>query len=229
MKVNKFSSKEQMSLAASEYTAGLINTNTRAGKIFTLALSGGSSPIRFYELMAQEKIDWTMVKIFLVDERKVSADHKFSNFRMIKETLLSKIEIPWENIFSIKTEINSVSECAGEYEEQIINAFGKLPIIFDLIVLGVGPDGHTASLFPGEDHTFEKKRIFISKEAPSHFDVSERLTMTLSLINKATNRIFVISGENKSKMINRVLSQDSTIPAGLINSRSNIFTDSFEL
>ena len=225
MELKKFIDKEQMSRAAADYTQDLINRNTALGKVFTIALSGGSSPVRFYELLAEEKIDWSMVKVFLVDERKVPADHNHSNFRMIQEALLSRINIPEVNIFSLKTEINSVSKCAAEYEERIRKVFGDEYPVFDLIVLGVGPDGHTASLFPGEDHSLEQDSIFIFTFAPTRFDVSERLTMTLSLINSANRRIFVISGKGKSEMIQRVLDKDGSIPAGLINSDSLIFID----
>ena len=214
-----------MSRAAAVYTQDLISRNTAQGKVFTIAFSGGSSPVRFYELLAEEEIDWSMVKIFLVDERKVPANHKHSNFRMIKEALLSKIDIPDTNIFSLKTEIESVSKCAAEYGERIRKFFGAEHPIFDLIILGVGPDGHTASLFPGESHLLEQDSVFISTIAPTQFDVAERLTMTLSLINRADRRIFVISGKGKGGMIQRVLDQDSSIPAGMVNSNSSVFFD----
>ena len=226
MELKKFIDKEQMSRAAAAYSADLIRSNAIAGKVFTLALSGGSSPVRFYELLAEEAIDWDMVKVFLVDERKVQADHKHSNFRMIKESLLSKIDIPDTNIFSLKTEIKSVSECAAEYEERIRKVFGDKYPVFDLIVLGVGPDGHTASLFPGESHSLEQDGVFISTIAPTQFDVAERLSMTLPLINSADRRIFIISGTGKGGIIQRVLDQDSSIPAGMVNSDSSIFVDS---
>ena len=226
MELKKFDSKEQMSLAAAFYAIDLISTNRSGGSLFSLALSGGSSPVRLYELLAEEEIDWTMVNIFLVDERKVPLSHPHSNFKMIKKALLSGIDIPESNIFPLKTAMESVSECAAEYDERIKKAFRVEYPVFDLIVLGVGPDGHTASLFPGEDYSVKQDGIFISTIAPSQFDVPERLTMTLSLINNANRRMFVISGRGKSEMIQRVLDGDSSIPAGLVNTDSLIFTDS---
>ncbi|MEA1910054.1 MAG: 6-phosphogluconolactonase [Spirochaetota bacterium] len=223
MKLNKYNNIEQMSLAAAIFTRDLIKEKVSRGEVFSIALSGGSSPVRFYELMAKEDIDWTLVNIFLVDERKVPADHIHSNFRMIKEALLSKIDIPETNVFSFKTEITSVSDCAAEYELRVINAFGDNSPVFDLIVLGVGPDGHTASLFPGEDHLLKQDSIIIPAIAPEQFDVPDRLTMTLSLINSANRRIFLISGKGKSGIIQRVLDRDSLIPAGLVNFDSLIF------
>lgn len=225
MELKTFENKEQMSLASAVYTSDLIRQNTSRGEVFTIALSGGSSPVRFYELLAEEQVDWSLVNIFLVDERKVDADHEYSNYRMIKKALLSKIDIPGTNVFSFKTEINSVSECAANYEKRVRKSFADRYPVFDLIVLGVGPDGHTASLFPGEDHMIEQESIFIQTTAPVQFDIPERLTMTLALINRAYKRIFVISGKGKDGMVQRVLNEDSTIPAGLINSNSTIFFD----
>lgn len=225
MELIKFKDKEQMSLAAAAYTSNLIIQKTSKGEFFTIALSGGSSPVRFYELLAEVEIDWNLVKIFLVDERKVTADHMFSNYKMIKNALLSKIDIPLENIYSFNTGISSASECASDYEERVWKAFADNYPVFDLIVLGVGPDGHTASLFPGEDHIENTDSLFISTNAPEQFDVPKRLTMTLSLINRAKSRIFVISGKGKGEMVHRVLNGDKTIPAGQINTNSTIFFD----
>lgn len=223
MELNKFENREQMSSAAAAFTRDLINRKTALDEVFSIALSGGNSPVRFYELLAEEDINWTKVNIFLVDERKVDADHKHSNFRMIKKALLLKIDIPETNIFSFKTKISSVSECALEYEERTVKFFGDRTPVFDLIVLGVGPDGHMASLFPGIDHSLDQESLFVSTAAPSCFDVHERLTMTLSLINSASDRIFVISGAGKEDMVHRIIIGDSNIPAGLVNPNSTIF------
>ncbi len=225
MKIKHFINKEQMSQAAAGFTRNLIIQRTAKGKFFTVALSGGSSPVRFYELLAEEEINWKLVNIFLVDERKVSIDNSNSNFGMIKKTLLSKIDIPRENIFPINTDINSVSECAKEYEDRIRNVFPDNYPAFDLIVLGIGPDGHTASLFPGEACLRGQYRLFISTIAPKPFDIPERLTMTLPLINSADNRIFIISGKGKKEIVQRVIDDDRSIPAGLVNSNSTIFFD----
>ena len=226
MELKKYITKEQMSVAASRYTKELIDKKINKGSVFTLALSGGSSPIRYYELLAEEDINWSLVKIFFVDERKVPANHVHSNFRMINRALLSKIDIPEANIISPDTEIRSVLECAMEYEKKIRKAFGISFPRFDLIVLGAGPDGHTASLFPGAENFPDQERIFISATAPPQFDVRERLTMTLSLINKANNRIFVISGEGKKSIVKAIIDQNPSFPAGLVNPDSIIFTDS---
>ena len=105
MELKNFDNKDQMSLAAARYTKELISTKKNSTAMFSLALSGGGSPVRFYELLAEEKIDWSNVNLFLVDERKVPLNHEFSNFRMIQEALISRIDIPLSNVFFLKTEL----------------------------------------------------------------------------------------------------------------------------
>jgi len=227
MKLSKFIDKEKMSIVAVAFTSELILQKTSKGEVFSIALSGGSSPVRFYELLAEENIDWARVKIFFVDERNVPDNHFQSNFRMINQALLSKINIPDANIFSLNTENQSVTDCSLEYEKKIKKVFGNNLPRFDLIVLGAGPDGHTASIFPGADPPIEENRIFIPATAPSQFDVKERLTMTLALINMAHNRIFIISGTGKKSIVQGILDQNPLIPAGLVNPDTTVFTDSY--
>ncbi len=227
MELSNFNNKELMSAAASRYTKGLIDKKIKKDNVFTLALSGGSSPVRYYELLAEENIDWVRVKIFFVDERYVPANHAHSNFRMINQALLSKINIPESNIFPLNTENQSVTDCSLEYEKNIRKAFENNFPRFDLIVLGAGSDGHTASIFPDANPSIEEDRIFIPATAPSPFDVRERMTMTLTLINMAKNRIFIISGSGKNSIVKGILDQNPAIPAGLVNPDTIIFTDSF--
>jgi len=227
MELNNFNNKELMSIAASRYTKDLIDKKIRKDNEFTLALSGGGSPVRYYELLAEENIDWARVKIFFVDERNVPANHVHSNFRMINQALISKINIPESNIFPLNTENQSVTDCSLEYEKNIKKAFGNNLPRFNLIVLGAGPDGHTASIFPDADPYIEENRIFIPATAPSQFDVRERLTMTLALINMAHNRIFIISGTGKKSIVQGILDQNPLIPAGLVNPDTTVFTDSY--
>jgi 6-phosphogluconolactonase len=106
-----------------------------------------------------------------------------------------------------------------------LNIFGNNFPVFDLIVLGLGPDGHTASLFPGDDQALRNKSLFISTNAPTPFDVKERITMNLSLINNAALRLFIISGKGKAEMIQRILQRDDSIPAAKVNSDSTIYFD----
>ncbi len=226
MELRTFNSRDIMSRAVAKYTAALIKKNTDSGSVFTLALSGGRSPVLFYELLAEESVDWSMVKLFLVDDRKVEQTHPDSNALLIRTTLLTKINIPAENIFFPNTSIESPIECAREYEMRLKEYFGESLPVFNLIVLGVGPDGHTASLFPGADHGLDAHRLIISTKAPDQFKVADRISMTMDLINNGSMRIFVVSGEGKQDIVQRTVAGDKSIPAGLIKNPCLIFSDS---
>ncbi len=225
VELRRFSNKEEMSIAAAALTRDMIVRKSAAGKVFTIALSGGNSPVRFYELLGKEKIDWSMVKIFPVDERYVPPDHRYSNFNMINKALLSKINIPEKNIYFFNTSIKTASECAASLEKRVTKSFGDCNPVFDLVVLGVGPDGHTASLFPGGPEFLKEHKLYKSVTAPENFDISDRLTMTLPFINRARNRIFIIAGKGKESIVNRVRNCDHSIPAGMVSSKSTIFYD----
>lgn len=226
MELRRFDNRELMSQAATKYTTNLIKTHTDSGKVFTLGLSGGNSPTLYYELLAKETIDWSLVKILLVDDRKVEHTHPDSNAKMIHARLLSKIDIPQENIILPDTSIKSPSECAREYERRIKESLGSSTPKFNLLVLGVGPDGHTASLFPETDVNVDSDRFIISTIAPKPFKVADRISMTMDLINNAHMRIFVISGDGKEEIIQRTIEGDSRIPAGRIVDPCIIFKDS---
>ncbi len=189
---------------------------------FVAAVSGGSTPIKLFSLLAsgdyRDRIDWRYVHFFLADERFVPADHEDSNYRVLNENLLSKIPIPSENLHAVRTDVSSVSLAAALYEDDIRSFFGisgyTLPQ-FDLILLGIGEDGHTASLFPGSDALAERDRLAISVIDQTH--EHPRVTLSLPVINNAENVIFLISGEQKALITKRVLEErDDTLPASLV-------------
>lgn len=226
MELQHYKSKEEMSRSVTKYVASLVNNKTSSNQIFTLALSGGTSPVRFYELLAKESVDWSRVKILLVDERKVEQSHIDSNAGMIRKALVSKTDIPEKNIIFPDTSISNPEECAKEYENRITEQLTTSRPAIDLVALGIGPDGHTASLFPNEDFDPGDKRLIISTKAPAQFKVADRITMTMNVINKGTTRIFVIAGKGKQDMIQRTMSGDKSIPAGFVKDPCLIFTDS---
>lgn len=178
--------------------------------IFTVVLSGGSTPAGFYKLLAsndyREQISWPNVYFFWGDERCVPPDHKDSNYNMARQVLLDRIPIPPKNIFRMPAEQANHDQASAEYEQIIMTFFpkntGELPR-FDLIFLGMGDDGHTASLFPGTPALFENYRLvtanYIEKLG------LYRLTLTVPLINQARNIIFLISGASKATVLKEVL------------------------
>lgn len=192
---------------------------------FSVALAGGSTPKSLYKLLASEEfrsqIDWQKVFFFFGDERNVSIDSDESNFRMANESILTPLQISPENIFRWETELNDTEKVVEKYEKSVVDFFdlaeSELPR-FDLILLGMGDDGHTASLFPYTDGLRETKRIAVVNFVEK-FDTN-RLTFTFPTINNAANVIFLINGANKANPLKEVLegeSQPEKFPSQNVN------------
>jgi 6-phosphogluconolactonase len=172
---------------------------------FTVALAGGSTPRQMYSLLAIQELDWSQVHIFWGDERCVSPDSPDSNYRMANEILLSHISLPDMNIHRIQGELPA-EEAAREFETELNLCFNNELPHFDLVLLGLGGDGHTASLFPGTPALFEKKRWV----SVVHHDVPppplvDRVTLTLPVINAAKRILFLVSGAEKAERLAKVL------------------------
>jgi 6-phosphogluconolactonase len=187
---------------------------TASGR-FAVALSGGSTPKILYSLLAtpefRKRIEWNHVHLFWGDERCVPPDHAESNFRMVREALLSKIDLAPENIHRMSGEKDPAT-AAVEYEHQLRNFFlGKTAAPrFDLVLLGLGEDGHTASLFPGSTALKETERwVATSYVERLH---AHRLTLTLPVINAAAQVSFLVAGESKSAIVEALLGNDSHPP-----------------
>jgi 6-phosphogluconolactonase len=175
---------------------------------FTIAVSGGSTPKRLYELLAgdlyRSRIDWTKTEVFFVDERCVPPDHPDSNYRMVSETLLGEVPIPGDNVDPIRCQENP-EQGAKEYGLLLKEKFGDHGGL-DLIVLGMGEDGHTASLFPGTAALNETKHRAIANYVEhSTTGKSWRVTMTAPFINRAQNVIILVTGANKAQRVSEVL------------------------
>ncbi len=177
---------------------------------FTVALAGGSTPKILYQLLTtdefKDQIDWHKVFFFFGDERDVSPMSDRSNFRMANENMLKSLKIPKTNILRWQTEIIDADGVAIAYEKTLMRFFelslGKLPV-FDLVLLGMGEDGHTASLFPQTTALKETTRLAVSTFVEK-LDAN-RLTMTFPVINNATNILFLICGANKAESLKEVL------------------------
>ena len=188
--------------------------------LFTVALSGGTTPIAFYQQLAvcPHPLPWDKTHIFLADERFVPPDDKTSNYRMINEHLLSSIAMPKENVHPILTEGITIEGSAQKYEADMQAFFniseGQFPR-FDLIMLGIGADGHTASLFPGTASLQEAKRLVIPVCADR--SPAERISLTLGVINNAKNICFLVTGEGKADAIKAILEDTaSALPAAQV-------------
>ena len=189
---------------------------------FTVALSGGSTPRRLYTLLAtpaySDRIDWSRCHLFWGDERCVAPNHTDSNYRMTEESLLSKITIPPGNIHRMAGE-KEPAVGSAEYESELKKFFrleaGARPR-FDLILLGLGDDGHTASLFPAATALQESRKLVVDVY---HAGLqSHRLTLTLPVLNQAEMVVFLVSGSSKAKVVQAVLhdASASDLPAALV-------------
>jgi 6-phosphogluconolactonase len=181
---------------------------------FTVALSGGSTPRRLYTLLAtQADVPWDNIYLFFSDERHVPPDHPDSNYRMANEALFSQAPIPKENIFRVPAEIPDADTAAQSYEQTLRQFFqldskendeddDTLPR-FDLVLLGLGPDGHTASLFPGTAALHEDDRLVAANWVEKF--KTWRITFTYPVLNHAAAVLFMATGEEKQEALLQVL------------------------
>jgi 6-phosphogluconolactonase len=167
---------------------------------FTVALSGGSTPWLLYEQLVAQPIDWQQVHVFWGDERCVPPDHPDSNYGMAQRALLSRVAIPAHNVHRLKGELDP-AQAAHQYEMELRAVFGTLPC-FDLILLGMGTDAHTASLFPGTPVLHEQQRWVVAHHVEKL--QTDRLTLTPLVINHAANVIFLIAGHDKAAALQSV-------------------------
>lgn len=182
---------------------------------FTVALSGGSTPRSLYSLLAKNhaSFSWNETFLFFGDERHVPPDHTDSNYRMVNEALLLKVVIPAGNVYRIQAELPDAALAASDYERKLRAFFklgsGEFPH-FDLILLGLGSDGHTASLFPDSDGLKEKSRLVISNWVEKF--KAHRITFTFPVLNHTTDVMFIVSGENKAEKVSQILEGSNTPP-----------------
>jgi len=167
---------------------------------FTVALSGGSTPLLLYEQLVTQPIEWQHVHIFWGDERCAPPDHPDSNYGMAQRALLSHVDIPTQNVHRLQGELDPV-QAAQRYEAELLAVFGTRPR-FDLILLGMGADAHTASLFPGTSALHEQQRWVVAHYVDKL--QTQRLTLTPPIINDAANVIFLIAGSDKAAALRSV-------------------------
>jgi 6-phosphogluconolactonase len=208
--------------AAAEEFVGVARTAIGAQGRFTVALSGGNTPKALYSLLASNysNFAWNRVFLFFGDERHVPPTDPESNYRMVNESLLAKITIPAENVFRVAAENPDADAAASDYDAQIRKFFelkpGEFPR-FDLILLGMGPDGHTASLFPDSAALEEKSRIVVANWV-AKFNTN-RITFTFPVLDRAAEAMFMATGADKADMVHQVLEEKQTrpLPCQLVN------------
>ena len=211
-----FESLTQLSHAAAGFLSEEIQLCVREKNICSLVLTGGRTPVLLYEFLARppfsDLIPWEKVHIFWGDERWVPATAPDSNFNMAEAALLSRVAIPAENIHRIPTELDSPAAAADAYEKTIHNFYTAFSATtpsnglpgFDLVLLGMGQDGHIASLFPNDPLLSEQDRLVAAVDTPKGSPPVPRITLTLPSINKTSCVFFLTTGSEKQKILDAI-------------------------
>lgn len=186
-----------------------------------MSLCGGSTPAPVYEALADSPLDWDNIEITFGDERCVPPDHGDSNFRMASDSLLDKVPLNESNVLRMKGELDP-DDAAREYEDSLRERSGREIYTHDLILLGMGEDGHTASLFPGTAALNDDERWVVANHVPQKNQT--RITLTFPIINAARKVLFLVRGEEKRAVVDRVLAGQSDFPASLVDPENGSVT-----
>ena len=197
---------------AAQIIAEAARASVAARGCFTLAVSGGSTPLAMLRALASEDVPWKAVHIFQVDERIAPEGDPDRNLTHLRESLLSHAPLPPEHIYAMPVETPDVEAGAAAYAAALARVAGTPPVL-DLVHLGMGPDGHTASLVPN-DAVLEVRDRDVA--ITGSYQGRERMTLTYPVINRARRILWVITGEEKAPMLKRLLASDASIPAGRV-------------
>jgi len=221
---------EALAAAAAAHVAGVARAAIADRGRFAIALAGGSTPRRTYELIASAIADeeWARIHVFFGDERCVSPGDPASNYRMARETLLRSVPVADANVHRIRGELGPV-DAAASYDRELADFFGaptpanSSQPSFDLVLLGLGHDGHTASLFP-DSAAFDDPRWAAPAHAPPGVTPAQRVTLTLAALGSAREAVFLVSGTEKRAAVARILGtdRDTGLPAARVAPRHGI-------
>jgi 6-phosphogluconolactonase len=184
-----------------------------------VVITGGSTPRAAYGQVAERRPDWSGTHIWFSDERCVPPDHEHSNYAMAKEALLDRIE--GAEVHRMQGELGP-DEGAAAYERELGEVFGDALPQMNFVLLGIGPDAHTCSLFPGDDALGERERLVVGVETPGMAPLVSRITLTLPVVNAARALVFLVTGEDKAEALARAFNgpPDPRAPASLVEPAS---------
>ncbi|HEY3236425.1 MAG TPA: 6-phosphogluconolactonase, partial [Polyangiaceae bacterium] len=227
LSIQRFADLEQLSGAAAAEFCRVAREAVAERGSCAVALSGGSTPRRLFQLLADEpylgQVDWSHIEIFWSDERAVEPNSPDSNFKMAKDALLDRLRLAPRQVHRMQAERSDCDAAALDYEKEIASVLsgGGVPSestpAMDLVLLGMGPDGHTASLFPETAALVETRRWVVANQVPKLG--AERMTMTAPYLNSSRHVFFLVSGADKAETLRRVLEGPSVpreLPAQLI-------------
>ena len=193
-----------------------ISKSKKRNERFSFVLTGGKSPIKLYKKLAKSKIDWSSVDLFWGDERHVSSKSKNSNYKLAYDTFIKKIKINKNNLYKIDTN-NNLNNSAQKYKKKIINYFKNNKNFFDCVLLGMGEDGHVASIFPNSK--LIKKKFIVKSVKRKDFN---RVTISLNVINKSKKIILWLNNKFKSKIFDEYRKLGKHLPVNNLNRKKII-------
>ncbi len=221
--IKQYTDVKLVNTALAEWLVNDVEQTLLTGDRYTMALSGGNTPKGFYELLASDyanKIDWQKVHIFFDDERYVPFSDERNNAAMVYKALLNKVDVPAEQVHIMQTDV-SPQQSAEAYEAILHRYFDGQPVTFDLVLLGMGDDGHTLSLFPGTEVVNENKKwvseVLLDKGG------NYRITLTAPVVNLSNKVVFLVTGSGKAEMLPKVLKgryQPNMFPSQIIKPAS---------
>lgn len=222
MRTELFADAETVAQAAARFVAEEARRSVERHGRFVAALSGGSTPWKMLEALAAEDLPWNQTHLIQVDERVVPAGSPERNLTHIEQCLLEKTPISKDHIYAMRVDAEDLSDASERYVATLEALSGSPPVL-DLVHLGLGPDGHTASLVPG-DPILDVDESDVA--TTSEYQGRVRMTLTYPLINRARCVLWLVTGESKAPMLNRLRSADETIPAGRVKrERAVVFAD----
>ena len=231
MEIRRFAGMEEMSRAAADLVLRTARDALADRGRFSMVLSGGNTPLRLYRLLAAEPcssgMDWGNAHVFFADERCVPSHHGDSNYRMVHSALLSRVPIPPRQVYRVCGELEPVA-AAMEYDGAVRGYLERSGEPFDLVLLGVGADGHTASLFPGDSALNSRNRLVLPATAPDSPGATtrHRVTLTLPALNASRLTVFLVSMPGKEAVLDSLLADDNGgngLPAGLIRPAGELY------
>ena len=213
MRIEALADADAVARASAAFTAGEARAAVAARGRFILAVSGGHTPWRMLRVLADERMPWSDVHIVQVDERVAPAGHPDRNLTYLRESLLAHCPLRPENIHAMPVESADLDSASGEYAVTLQQIAGT-PAVLDLAHLGLGPDGHTASLVPG-DPVLEVTDADVALTGP--YQGRRRMTLTYPILNRARRIVWLVTGQEKAEMLARLCETDRSIPAGRVS------------
>lgn len=218
MKIHIEPDADRLALECAAWVGGQVRRGLAERDSFSLALSGGRGPLRMFEALARERVPWERVHLFQVDERVAPADSPARNFHAIRTLLVDRVAIPAENVHPMPVEHDDLEAAARRYADTLEQVLGEERTL-DLVHLGLGEDGHTASLFPGDPAGESGEPVIVSREEAGY----RRLSLNYPLLSGARQRVWFVTGAAKSEVLVRAMDGDVAIPAGRVRREDTWF------